>query len=113
MRFVSFGSGSSGNAFLLDTGEARIMFDCGVGIRKLRRAMVEQDFAGTIDALVISHEHIDHVRALKSLLRYEDCRVFSSDGTLDALGRQTGWQTLGRQPAVDRRNRHHAGRRFP
>ncbi|MEZ4521191.1 MAG: MBL fold metallo-hydrolase [Thermomicrobiales bacterium] len=94
MRFVSFGSGSSGNAFLLDTGEARIMIDCGVGIRKLRRAMVEQDFAGTIDALVISHEHIDHVRALKSLLRYEDCRVFSSDGTLDALGRQTGWQTL-------------------
>ncbi len=94
MRLISFGSGSSGNAFLLDTGDARILFDCGVGIRRMRREMVELGVAGLLDAVVISHEHSDHIRALKSLTRYERCPIYASAGTLGEIGRQPGWQTL-------------------
>jgi phosphoribosyl 1,2-cyclic phosphodiesterase len=94
VRFISFGSGSSGNAFLLDTGEARIVFDCGVGIRRMRAEMVELGVAGRLDAIVITHEHSDHISALKSLTRYEACPVYASAGTLAEIGHQTGWQTL-------------------
>ena len=94
MRFISFGSGSSGNAFLLDTGEARIVFDCGVGIRRMRKEMVELGIAGRLDAIVISHEHSDHISALNSLLRYEKCPVYASAGTFAEIGRRTGWEVL-------------------
>lgn len=100
MRFISFGSGSSGNAFLLDTGEARIVFDCGVGIRRMRREMVEMGVAGELDAIVISHEHSDHISALKSLIRYESCPVYASDGTFSEIGRNSGWQTISSRKAV-------------
>ncbi|CAN5717422.1 hypothetical protein BH23CHL2_BH23CHL2_12010 [soil metagenome] len=101
MRLLSFGSGSSGNAFLIDTGEARVMFDCGVGIRRLRREMTELGVAGTLDAVFITHEHIDHVRALQSLLRYESCQVFASNGTFDAIGRKPGWTTIRAETHID------------
>ncbi len=94
MRLISFGSGSSGNSFLLDTGEVRIVFDCGVGIRRVRKEMVALGVAGQLDAILISHEHSDHIKALGSLTRYEDCPVYASDGTLDAIGRKPGWQSI-------------------
>ena len=94
VRFFSFGSGSSGNAFLLDTGDARIMFDCGIGIRRLRKEMQGLGVAGRLDGIVISHEHSDHIRALQSLLRYESCPVYASAGTFDAIGRRQRWVTL-------------------
>jgi phosphoribosyl 1,2-cyclic phosphodiesterase len=94
MRFVSFGSGSSGNAFLLDTGDARILIDCGIGVRRLRQGLGEMGAAGELDAILISHEHIDHVRGLQSLLRYEGCPVYASNGTFNAIGRRAGWVPL-------------------
>lgn len=100
MRFISFGSGSSGNSFLLDTGESRIVFDCGVGIRRVRKEMVELGVAGSIDGIVISHEHSDHIKALGSLTRYEQCPVYASDGTFDAIGRKSGWQSISAGNAV-------------
>ncbi len=91
MRFHSFGSGSSGNAFLLDTGETRILFDCGVGIRRLRKALADLQVVSKIDAVVISHEHSDHIRSLDALVRYEGCPVFASSGTFQATGKKAGW----------------------
>ncbi len=94
MRFYSFGSGSSGNAFLLESDDARLLFDCGIGIRRLRRALIDLDAAGKLDAIIISHEHSDHVRALHSLLRYERCPVYASDGTFRAIGMKSNWSAL-------------------
>jgi phosphoribosyl 1,2-cyclic phosphodiesterase len=94
MRLVSFGSGSSGNAFLLDTGAARILIDCGIGVRRLRQGLAGLGASGMLDAILISHEHVDHVRALQSLLRYERCPVYASNGTFNCIGRQSGWMPI-------------------
>jgi phosphoribosyl 1,2-cyclic phosphodiesterase len=91
MRFVSLGSGSSGNAFLLETQDQRILFDCGVGVRAIHRALVESDLPLTI---MISHEHTDHVRSLASVLKKRDCQVIATGGTLAAIGRKPGWQVV-------------------
>jgi phosphoribosyl 1,2-cyclic phosphodiesterase len=86
MRVFSLGSGSSGNAFLVDSGEAAFLIDCGVGVRVIRKALQDLDLAGRLDAIILSHEHIDHVRALSSLLRTERCPVYATAGTFSAIG---------------------------
>lgn len=80
------GSGSSGNAFVIESpGGGCLAIDCGVPVRKFK-AMLEtvgRDIA-QIDGLCISHEHIDHVRALPSLQRH-GVPVYATPGTQRAL----------------------------
>lgn len=91
MRFASLGSGSSGNAFLLETQDQRILFDCGVSVRAIHRALAESDLPLTI---MLSHEHVDHVRSLASTLKKRDCQVIGTHGTLASIGRQSTWQLV-------------------
>lgn len=86
MRVFSLGSGSSGNAFLVETSDAAFLIDCGVGVRVIRKALQDLDLNGGLAAVFLSHEHIDHVRALSSLLRTERCPIFATAGTLAAIG---------------------------
>lgn len=62
IRFASLGSGSKGNALLVEAGRTRVLVDCGFGARemasRLLRLGVEPD---SIDAILITHEHADHV----------------------------------------------------
>lgn len=62
---TSLGSGSSGNALLVRTARAVLLVDCGVGVRRITRALDAFDLSlADIDALLISHEHSDHIREL-------------------------------------------------
>jgi len=64
----SLGSGSSGNAFLIKTDGASILLDCGVGIRTIDRALrIHDRRLDNLDAVLITHEHSDHIRSLASL----------------------------------------------
>ena len=65
----SLGSGSSGNAFLVTHGEASLLVDCGVGIRTLTRAFRERGLSfGELNAVLVTHEHSDHIRTLPKVL---------------------------------------------
>lgn len=94
MRLYSLGSGSSGNAFLLENGETSLLIDCGVGARALRKALQDLDLIGRLSGVLISHEHSDHIRSLPSLRRYESAPVYATEGTLRHIGRDPGWKTL-------------------
>ncbi|MGB7719832.1 MAG: MBL fold metallo-hydrolase [Bryobacteraceae bacterium] len=69
-------SGSSGNAALLATENTRILVDAGLSMKELRRrlAAIGEDLA-SIDAIVITHEHSDHVAGLPVLARSRDVRA--------------------------------------
>lgn len=92
MRLVSLGSGSSGNAFLLETDDRTILFDCGVGARTIQKALAGCRAPSTV---VLSHEHTDHVKALPSVCRRHSCEVIATAGTLGAIGREPSWQVVG------------------
>lgn len=83
IRVQSLGSGSSGNAFLIEHGESSFLLDCGVGIRTITRSMKDrQRSIADLDAVLITHEHIDHIRTLPQVLG-PDIPVIASRGTFD------------------------------
>lgn len=80
----SLGSGSSGNALLLDDGDTSLLVDCGIGPRLLAKALgAANRRVEDIGAVLVTHEHIDHVRGLKALTRH-GARFISSCGTATA-----------------------------
>jgi phosphoribosyl 1,2-cyclic phosphodiesterase len=82
----SLGSGSNGNAFLIEHGEQRILIDAGVPIRTLLACLKLRGLTPqSLTAALISHEHSDHVRALTSLLKRAKFPVLATRGTHSAL----------------------------
>ncbi|MEW5893313.1 MAG: MBL fold metallo-hydrolase [Pseudomonadota bacterium] len=65
MRFACLGSGSRGNAWLVEAGATRLLVDCGFSARETARRLARLGVAAdSIDALLLTHEHADHARGL-------------------------------------------------
>lgn len=89
MRITSLGSGSSGNAFLIQSATTSVLIDCGVGVRTCVSALRSFVPTGRLDAIVVSHEHSDHVRSLAALLHRHACPVAMTRGTRRMLHVET------------------------
>lgn len=90
----SFGSGSSGNALLIRSAETTLLVDCGVGIRDLRANLGRHGLAlADLDAVLITHEHSDHVRTLPRVYR-EDLPLVATRGTAHAAQLPTSMTEL-------------------
>ena len=86
MRFASLGSGSRGNALIVEAGGTCLMLDCGFPLRetatRLARAGLEpSDLAG----IIVTHEHADHGEGVFPLARRFGIPVWLTHGTLSAL----------------------------
>ncbi|HWC95187.1 MAG TPA: MBL fold metallo-hydrolase, partial [Candidatus Sulfopaludibacter sp.] len=69
-------SGSSGNAALVSTGNTRILVDSGLSMRELRKRLaIIGESLEAVDAILITHEHTDHVAGLPVLARNKDVRA--------------------------------------
>lgn len=78
----SLGSGSNGNAFLVECGGQTLLIDSGVPIRTLLACLSQRGLSPTdIDAALLSHEHTDHVKALPTLLGKSEFPVYATRGT--------------------------------
>ncbi len=82
MRFASLGSGSRGNATVLVSGDTRILVDCGYSQRELERRLAVAGISpASLDAVLVTHEHADHVRGVGVLSRRYDLPVWCTRGT--------------------------------
>jgi phosphoribosyl 1,2-cyclic phosphodiesterase len=100
LAVTSLGSGSSGNALLVRTAEAVLLVDCGVGVRRLQRALFAVGLTMTnIDAVLISHEHSDHIQELPRFIG-QNTAVLSTRGSARAANVPTRlWEeTRGNNP---------------
>ena len=85
MRFVCLGSGSRGNATLIEADGVRLLVDCGLAVKELARrlAAVGVD-VDSLDAVLVTHEHGDHVRGIPALSRRRGLPVWMTRGTCSA-----------------------------
>lgn len=85
MKFTVLGSGSTGNAVLISSERTNVLVDAGLSARELlkRLAVVGID-PGDLDAVLITHEHSDHVGGLRVLMGSIKCPVYISAETEDA-----------------------------
>ncbi len=82
MRFASLGSGSRGNATLIESGQTCVLLDCGFTlketVRRLARIGKQPD---QLDAILVTHEHSDHISGVGPLARKYGIPVFMTAGT--------------------------------
>jgi phosphoribosyl 1,2-cyclic phosphodiesterase len=89
--FQTLASGSKGNTILVCSQKTRILLDAGLSARELVSRLQQTSVqANRLDAVVITHEHADHVRGLGTLSRRFDLPVYLSQGTLENLPVEIG-----------------------
>jgi phosphoribosyl 1,2-cyclic phosphodiesterase len=95
VRFTVLASGSKGNSTVVSGGRTRILVDCGLSCRELfRRMKLAGEEPETLDAIVITHEHMDHINGLSVTARKLGIPVYFTEGTHRAWMR---WLTPRRQ----------------
>ncbi|MDB6078398.1 MAG: metallo-beta-lactamase family protein, partial [Akkermansiaceae bacterium] len=82
MRFVVLGSGSGGNATVVEAAGTRVLIDAGLSAKQLivRMAACGIDPA-TLDAVILTHEHGDHVSGLRVLATKLAAPVYATPST--------------------------------
>ncbi|MEZ5524983.1 MAG: MBL fold metallo-hydrolase [Pseudomonadales bacterium] len=82
MRFASLGSGSKGNATLVEAGQTCLMLDCGFTLKEAEARLQRLDKSGhDLDAIVVTHEHSDHLKGVGALARKYKLPVYLTAGT--------------------------------
>lgn len=86
MKLWMLGSGSSGNAVLIECDGSRILVDCGFGTRTLagRLKAIDVD-PKSIDACLITHEHTDHLKGAASAAKKWGWTIYATAGTADGI----------------------------
>jgi phosphoribosyl 1,2-cyclic phosphodiesterase len=84
LRVGILGSGSGGNAVVVESGGRRILIDAGFSCRELARRMALLDVdPKTISALILTHEHQDHCKGADGFAKKYKIPVLATAGTLD------------------------------
>lgn len=86
MRMAVLGSGSGGNATILECGKTRVLLDAGLSAKQLvlRLGMLGID-PESLDGIVLTHEHSDHARGMDVFLRSRKVPVYANAMTREAL----------------------------
>ncbi|WP_263260777.1 MBL fold metallo-hydrolase [Pseudomonas entomophila] len=86
MRFAVLGSGSQGNGTLVSSGSTLVLVDCGFSLRETERRMALLGVhPAQLKAVLITHEHADHVHGVELLSRRYNVPVYLSEGTRSGL----------------------------
>lgn len=90
MRFASLGSGSKGNAWLVEKGSTRVLVDCGFGVREMASRLARLGLEPKdVSAILVTHEHSDHARGAARFSAKYACPVWLTPGCramLEAAG---------------------------
>ncbi len=86
MHILNIASGSSGNCTYVGNGNAHYLVDCGISCKKIIAGLKKINLTlDDITAILISHEHVDHIKGLGVVLRKKSIPVLATKGTIDAM----------------------------
>ena len=108
LRYASLGSGSSGNALVVEARcgleTTRLLLDCGFSVRETEKRLARLDLTGNdIDAILVTHEHDDHIGGVARFARKFGTPLYMSRGTyLSVLNHGHSCQNLNVTFCTDR-----------
>lgn len=89
IKFCSLYSGSSGNSLYVETNKTKLLLDCGESAKKIVNSLSDIDVnIEDIDGILVTHEHIDHVKSLGTLSKKFNIPVYTNIETLNAMPEQ-------------------------
>ena len=89
LKFRSLYSGSTGNSLYVESENTKILVDSGVSMKKLTTALTTNNVKlEDIDAIIVTHEHSDHVQSLGMISSKYNIPVFANEKTWDAMPKQ-------------------------
>jgi len=105
MRCTVLASGSKGNCAIIEGSSATLLIDAGLSAKELFRRMTEAGLdPAAISAILVTHEHGDHVRGLDVTARKLDVPVHATEGTLHDF---LEYRKLSKKPLVHHTCRYH------
>lgn len=86
LKCCSLYSGSTGNSFFIQTEDTKLLIDAGVSCKKIENALASIDVSPKdIDAVFITHEHIDHTKSVGMLSKKYGLPIYTNNDTWQAL----------------------------
>ena len=90
LNFCSLFSGSSGNSLYVESENAKILVDAGMSCKKIEEALSSIEVnPSSIDAILVTHEHSDHIKGISTISKKFDIPVFATKETFEAMPSQT------------------------
>lgn len=95
LRFSVLASGSSGNAFYIESNQARLLVDVGLSGKQMDKLFQEAKVdPRKIDGILVTHEHSDHIKGLGILARKYNLPIYANDKTWSKMEKSIGKITL-------------------
>ncbi len=86
IKFCNLYSGSSGNCTLVSSNDTNVLIDAGVSCQKISKALASLDLNfENIDAILITHEHIDHTKGLTTISKKYSVPIYATVKTWHAM----------------------------
>lgn len=91
LEFASIASGSSGNCIYVASGHTKLLIDAGLSGKRIEAGLSQMSLTGyDIDALLVTHEHNDHVDGVGIMSRRYDIPVYATEGTWENMPKKVG-----------------------
>ena len=95
MKFMNIASGSSGNSSLVCTENTAVLIDAGLSMKKIEEGLRNAGMTGSdLDAIVVTHEHSDHIKGLGVLARKYGMPIYATAGTIKGINEVTSLRKI-------------------
>ena len=95
MELLSIASGSSGNCYYIGNEETHLLVDAGVSGKKIETALNEIDRKPSdLNGILVTHEHIDHVKGLGVMARKHGIPIYTTGGTISEIKKMSSVGTI-------------------
>lgn len=102
-QYSILASGSSGNSFYLETDQKKILVDAGLSGKKITSLLAEIDRKPEdLDAILVTHEHSDHIHGVGVLARKYGLEVYANEATWQAMDSKLGKLDVGQKQIFER-----------